>query len=578
MEREISYLSPSVKSLWDIFHADDFPRSLLTEFSSYDDLLSSDLIWPRGSDQNPATFYTHLAQDLSLAMMSVHIKVIGTDALARDFSWLSHPQLFDEIFQDFMHGNYGRHASLMLMCPILERSLGNILSSHAPDIPIPPLLRDLVSSKHLTDLIGKGNSVVLDLLFGSPHSVNLRNIIWHGFAQEQDIPSVFVTNIYYLCASIQNGLNDSGSIISRPFSTLTSEMDFPEESPDELMPKCPDFRRALRSQNHVMITTQLLIKMEFQLRYLFCDKNSCSQRILTAEDSRLYITFKEILASTINEEGTKNELLSFLGTNLVGLLMDLLMLPKGPRIRDRLGHGELDLSLSEDFAKWAKIVSFVVRRIDELEAGKAVTFDYRPQFHPIFIALRSIESLVRAFCDLHNFMELSLKNSSQVLDLSDEPLPDISLWKSSVLTIWQGTSLKLFDRPQVEYSVIALINRWTRSLKDLTLTLSEEVGRRATKLQSQELSFRQICSSRKLFSLFPSISHTVSESFNCLKIIMRDLQSLDATVLEKIKKIIQRTCVLTEKTAAQIDKDRYDEVKVGLTTWSSTLKAFPLSE
>ncbi|TRY72386.1 hypothetical protein TCAL_08444 [Tigriopus californicus] len=511
-------------------------------------------------------------------MHSVHEKVMATDGPSRNLPWLSHPQLFNEIVQDFRQGRYRCHATLMLMCPILERSLGNILFSRAPDVAIPPLLRDLVSSRRLITVIGRSNAIVLDLFFGSPHSVNLRNIIWHGFAQDSDLPSVFVTNIYFLCASIQIRISDGGAIVPRPFIVLAPDIEFPQETPDESSDECPDLRNAIRSHHHLLITAELLIKMEFQLRRIFCAVNKCHQRTLTAENSRVYITFKEMFSSTIDDSGTENKLLSFLGVDVLNLLMDLLILPKGPRIRDRLGHGELDLSQSENFEKWAKTVTFVKIRIAESETDKVVECQYRPQFHPIFIVIRSIETLVPTICDLQSSMGTASKDFAQVLDLEVDPLPDLSSWRDTILTRCQGIPFNLLDRPPPECSVISIVNRWTRALKDFTVVLAKDVHQRTRKLHSQESSLRHLSSSRKLFSMFQVVSETVLKSIISLTFVLKDLQSLDPMALGQIQKTLKQTCIITEKTVALVDKSKYDELKYALTAWFNLLTDLPHSQ
>lgn len=72
--------------------------------------------------------------------------------------------------------------------PILERSLGNIFISVSPaGTKVPSLLRDLIASEALEAAVGKGHSVLLALLFGSPKSLNIRNLLWHGFVSPGEI-------------------------------------------------------------------------------------------------------------------------------------------------------------------------------------------------------------------------------------------------------------------------------------------------------------------------------------------------------------------------------------------------------
>ena len=60
----------------------------------------------------------------------------------------------------------------------------------------------------------------------------------------------------------------------------------------------------------------------------------------TAESDELYITFDEILSQTLGER--ENQFPKIIGNRHMELFFDLLVLPEGPRIRDKVSHGEID--------------------------------------------------------------------------------------------------------------------------------------------------------------------------------------------------------------------------------------------
>ena len=93
----------------------------------------------------------------------------------------------------------------------------------------------------------------------------------------------------------------------------------------------------------------LLPQLEHALRRVFAAANSCPERVLTAENNVLYTTFDEVLDHKM-EEGSLNKLRYYVGEPYVTMLFDLLMYPEGPRVRDRLSHGECVLmwTVSED--------------------------------------------------------------------------------------------------------------------------------------------------------------------------------------------------------------------------------------
>ncbi|KAG9469526.1 hypothetical protein GDO78_020305, partial [Eleutherodactylus coqui] len=52
----------------------------------------------------------------------------------------------------------------------------------------PFLLRDLLASQELAKIFSQSVMNVLRVFLGSPLSLNLRNILWHGFASPHEIP------------------------------------------------------------------------------------------------------------------------------------------------------------------------------------------------------------------------------------------------------------------------------------------------------------------------------------------------------------------------------------------------------
>lgn len=133
-----------------------------------------------------------------------------------------------------------------------------------------------------------------------------------------------------------------------------------------------------------MSVTVLLPMLECSLRCLFALANNTSYRVLTAENSTLYTTLDEILDSTVSGENPENDfgsdlqrdneqvlrsvysencsdpshqlptnviadplhynkLLFVIGDKINEALHDVLNFVQGPRVRDRVSHGEIKL-------------------------------------------------------------------------------------------------------------------------------------------------------------------------------------------------------------------------------------------
>ncbi|XP_046305250.1 endoplasmic reticulum membrane-associated RNA degradation protein isoform X2 [Marmota monax] len=252
------------------------------------------------------------------------------------FQWTSFPELFPEIFDAL--GSLPSPAislSLMKLTSCLERSLGDMN--------------------------------VLKVFIGSPCGLNLRNVLWHGFASPQEIPPKYCSMMLLLTAGLGQLLKSylqhtEVTLEHRSFVTLKNLEDlivFPDVTSEVLwvlervMMKStfilkimlPYWKFALTkftSHRFADCTILLLSQLEAGLRRVFAAVNQCPDRLLTAESTTLYTTFDEILAKHMND-GRINQLPLFLGEPAMEFLWDFLNHQEGPRLRDRLSHGEIDL-------------------------------------------------------------------------------------------------------------------------------------------------------------------------------------------------------------------------------------------
>ncbi|XP_042523675.1 endoplasmic reticulum membrane-associated RNA degradation protein isoform X2 [Dipodomys spectabilis] len=231
----------------------------------------------------------------------------------------------------------------------------------------PFLLRDLLASEELAQVFGHSVMDVLKVFIGSPHGLNLRNILWHGFASPQEIPPKYCSMLLLLMAGLGQLLKDflqqtEVTLTHRPFVTLTNLEDlivFPGVTCEilsvleEVMTKStfilkimlPYWEVALakfRSHRFADCAILLLTQLEMGLRRVFAAVNQCPDRLLTAESRTLYTTFDEILAKHLRD-GRVNQLPLFLGEPAMEFLWDFLNHQEGPRLRDRLSHGEINI-------------------------------------------------------------------------------------------------------------------------------------------------------------------------------------------------------------------------------------------
>ncbi|OWK63146.1 Endoplasmic reticulum membrane-associated RNA degradation protein [Lonchura striata] len=259
------------------------------------------------------------------------------------FHWTNCTEVFLKVFDVLQSAQATDIAlGLMKLTSCLERALGDVYLLKGNDCPF--LLRDLLASEQLADVFGQAVMNVLRVFIGSPHGLNLRNVLWHGFASPQEIPAkvILISELEF------SGQFLFGTGRKTPFGYL-----------------CYFFRYA----DSVIL---LIPQLEVGLRVLFTTTNKCPNRLLTAESSALYTTFDE------------------------DFLWDFLNHQEGPRIRDRLSHGEINL---ETFP----------REIANQIIGFAITILCRFSDESMFSLKDSLEKLLCIVCDLVNQEHMVIK-------------------------------------------------------------------------------------------------------------------------------------------------------------------------
>nr|XP_020736261.1 endoplasmic reticulum membrane-associated RNA degradation protein isoform X6 [Odocoileus virginianus texanus] len=299
---------------------------------------NGDVCWKKITD---CMVYTESAQDLdhreSVRLLgpvcqAVHLHLLSllegqfemryTPAL----QWTGVPELFPEIL-DALRSLESPSISLSLMklTSCLERALGDVYLLIGKDCPF--LLRDLLASEELAQVFGQPVMDVLQVFVGSPRGLNLRNVLWHGFAAPPEVPPEYCSMLVLLTVGLGQLLKGylqqtNFTLAHRPFVTLTSVEDliiFPDVTTEvlsvleEVMKKStfilkimlPYWEVALtklKSHRFADCAILLLVQLETGLRKVFAEVNECPKRLLTAE----------ILAKHLND-GKINQLPVFLG-------------------------------------------------------------------------------------------------------------------------------------------------------------------------------------------------------------------------------------------------------------------------
>ncbi|XP_030052257.1 endoplasmic reticulum membrane-associated RNA degradation protein isoform X2 [Microcaecilia unicolor] len=346
---------------------------------------------------------------------AVHVHLLALtrkqfeEKYGQGFQWTNSTELFIETFDILKNLQAVAIAlSLMKLTSCLERALGNVYLLVGKVCPF--LLRDLLASLELATVFGQSVMDVLKVFLGSPRSLNLRNILWHGFSSPQEIPTKYCSMLLLLTAGLGQLLNtylmEMNVILAhRPYVSFTNLKDlsvFPditvdmlsvtedlvEESSFVIKPMLPFWRAsvtAFKECRYADCMILLLSQLETGLRLVFTRVNKCPGRLLTAE----------VLAKHLNDEEL-NQLPLILGEPAMEFLWDFLSYQEGPRVRDHLSHGEINLNaFPKEIANQMLAFSIVLLNKflgDEHTALKdnAIIAPlincagcYRSQFHPV---------------------------------------------------------------------------------------------------------------------------------------------------------------------------------------------------
>lgn len=154
-----------------------------------------------------------------------------TEAFHHWFQWTNNCELFLNALNSLKSLD-GTKISLhlMKMTSCLERSLGDLYLLVGKECPF--LLRDLLASQELAKIFSQTVMDVLRIFLGSPQSLNLRNILWHGFVSPHEIPSKYCSMLLLLTAglgqSLQSWLNNSDiPLVHRPYFVFSNLKEMP---------------------------------------------------------------------------------------------------------------------------------------------------------------------------------------------------------------------------------------------------------------------------------------------------------------------------------------------------------------
>ncbi|ELW69076.1 hypothetical protein TREES_T100021445, partial [Tupaia chinensis] len=359
--------------------------------------------------------------------------------------------------------------------------------------------------------LSPGQVDVLRVFVGAPRGLNLRNVLWHGFAAPQEVPPRYCSVMLLLTVGLgqllRSHLQQTGlPWVRRPLLTLTDLEDLtvfagkchlhslprlslavpPSQPPSYvsgsvcksvtsellsvleaamikstfvLTAMLPYWEAALtrfKASRFADCTILLLTQLEAGLRRVFAAVNRCPQRLLTAESTAPYTTLDEILAEHLSD-GEVNRLPVLLGEPAMEFLWDFLNHQKGPRLRDHLSHGEISL---REFPKEAanQLLAFSTVLVLRFTEDLLPDFKEKPAVKLLLSLAEGYSSRCHPIPQLKKQV-LSCEESLRgwpLLPLPEEPPRDVARW-SQVLRELCGTRVPTLFCPRAVLEVLVVL-------------------------------------------------------------------------------------------------------------------------
>ncbi|XP_052769131.1 endoplasmic reticulum membrane-associated RNA degradation protein-like isoform X2 [Mya arenaria] len=383
------------------------------------------------AEDEPSVYFPACVTSLAPILTSVENLVgkIGPqnflDTYLPYVSWTGKQQVLAEIWRDmFTHNPVNEVTALLVSSAVLERALGDVYMLKGP-APCPSMLKDLLVTEQLKEILGEHVMCILRLVMGPPTSLNLRNVAWHGFPFPGEIPARCIWFLILLVPSIGRVLEERlvpvlmlhREPVVFPRTKLITEVDI--LSSKDLIEAVKDTQFSswdtrmfwtnitslYTQERYGECTALLLYYLEQGLRLVFATANNCENRILTAEATTLYTTFDEMLDPFL-PDGSENRLRMVIGEEILEIILDHLTYPGGPRVRDRLSHGEacwerFPWQLTRNLATICVALSAMFVKDGKHIHNKCVTIlhedikSYSVQFHRISLLKKEISTFFK---------------------------------------------------------------------------------------------------------------------------------------------------------------------------------------
>ncbi|XP_055617506.1 endoplasmic reticulum membrane-associated RNA degradation protein-like isoform X2 [Toxorhynchites rutilus septentrionalis] len=437
-------------------------------------------------------------------------------------------------------GNLG---TALILTSIVEYSLGNVYQTETGTVP-PHLLRDLLRTDALVRVLGEIPVYLLRLLLGTPNGINLRNLVWHGFPSEEEVSGLYNHFLLLLLTAVGDILETRSYRVefrtcSQEIAKLVREMNleyFETERLTRYLTRSSDmisnaqrikWQRTLGLYENGYFyhcVSMALPQLEMYLRRLYGRLYQIDPK---ARIDEYYIIMDTIFAET-DSSGVRNKIHGHFSPALLELMYDILSALAGPRIRDKLSHGELPMTCIDDtVANRVLLVCYLFM------GDNGSDFVYSSIFHPNAILRKSLVECELAMerCEVI-LLPSELASSNEVDD------------ESALLFIPRAGingKVPIFYRHPKEDEIVGLLQRISTVLKLASESLYESLSSRLKALEGRELRSRGRNTLVNMLRMFPTIRRGLQFSLLLVKWIFHCLMECNGE-LQNVKRIIRLEC------------------------------------
>ncbi|XP_037825633.1 endoplasmic reticulum membrane-associated RNA degradation protein-like [Lucilia sericata] len=401
---------------------------------------------------------------------------------------------------------------VLILTSILANALTNVYLTQTQGKHAPHLLKDLINSKEIIDIFGLEMVLILKILMGSPNSINLRNIVWHGFPKPTELPNYYVKVLLILIHSLGCVIEAKNLIIKERFqiTTFNEHIKIIRENyklkplnlenlqqqvellNNDFKPYWLQLISHYKSQKYKEFIILVLPQIELLLRLHYGQVNNFD---VSAKLDEYYITMDTIFETQVINADEKNisdnKLLDFENSLFEGcfhMLFDIFISPNGCRLRDKVSHGEVSLEALDNSELCSIILYIFISLLFPLDYR---LFDnYESNLHLNCLTKVKLTNCIK---QIHIFYEKHLLTQ-------DLPLISLASEYHKVL---------IFKRPKKENELVLLVNKIAKNIFKTILNYEESIAVRRNLLAQHELHSKRRKTLEKLQTALPDIFKTL---------------------------------------------------------------------